>query len=101
MRLRTAAAVRGRRCRKLTAKPDLWAAERPQANPRAGGFFPHGKESGLTRDLENLEQKIGVPSGALPACFDAAFGLEITDEVEGEAADDGHVLGAVAGAVAR
>jgi hypothetical protein len=61
----------------------------------------HGKESRLTRDLEDLKQKIGVPSGALPACFDAAFGLEITDEVEGEAADDGHVLGAVAGAVSR
>src|SRR5688572_7030140 len=34
-------------------------------------------------------------------CFDASLGLVGADEAKGETADDGHVLGAVAAAVAR
>lgn len=41
-----------------------------------------------------------APGGAFATDFDAAFGLGAADEVEREAADDGHILGAVTGAVA-
>ena len=58
----------------------------------AKALLAHGTETRLTRDLENLEQKIRVPSGAFSACFDAADGFVVTDKVEGEAADDDHVL---------
>ncbi len=63
----------------------------------AKALLAHGTETRLTRDLANLEQKVRVPSGAFSACFDAADGFVVTDKVEGEAADDDHVLGVVAG----
>ncbi len=46
-----------------------------------------GTESGLTDNLEHLQQKIGVPSGPLSAGLDAALGFVAADEVEGEAAE--------------
>ena len=60
-------------------------------------MFGHGTESGLTSlEFEDLEEKLGVPSGGFAACFNAAFGFVCADEAEGETADDGHVFGAVA-----
>jgi hypothetical protein len=60
----------------------------------------HGAESRFMLPLQQPEQEI-VPSGALSACFDAALGFEIADDIEREAPDDRHVLGAVPGAIAR
>src|SRR4029077_13528168 len=61
----------------------------------------HGKESGLTADLENLEQEIGAPTCPFSAGLDASGGFVVAEEVESEAADDGYVLGAMACPVSR
>jgi hypothetical protein len=64
-------------------------------------LISHGQESGLTPDLENLEQEIGAPACAFSAGLDASGGFVASEGVESEAADDGHVLGAMAGPVSR
>jgi hypothetical protein len=51
--------------------------------------------------VKHAEQEVWVPSGDLAAGFDAALWLIAANEVEGEAADDNHVLGPVALSVAR
>jgi hypothetical protein len=51
--------------------------------------------------LENFQEKLGVPAGALTACLDTSFGFVGAHEVEGEATNDGHVFGTVAGPVSR
>src|SRR5450631_2306278 len=62
---------------------------------------PHGTESRLTsRYLKDFKQEGGVPACSLASCLDASLGLIGTDEIEGEAAQDGHILRAVAGPVA-
>ena len=52
-------------------------------------------------ELEDFEQEFRVPAGALSTGFDASLGLVGAYEAEGEASDDGHVFGTVAGSVAR
>ena len=47
-----------------------------------------------------MKQEIGAPSGEHSSCFDTAFGFAGAHEVKSEAADDGHVLGAVALSIA-
>jgi hypothetical protein len=42
----------------------------------------------------------GIPAGAFSAVFQGSLVIERPDEIEGEVADDGHVDGAVALAVA-
>jgi hypothetical protein len=58
-------------------------------------------ESRLTsRYLKDFKQEGGVPACSLASCLDASLGLIGTDEIEGEAAQDGHILRAVAGPAA-
>jgi hypothetical protein len=53
-----------------------------------------GAESRLTPQRpQYVEQKFGVPSGALAAALDGSFVGALTHQVEGEVADHGHVLG--------
>ncbi len=57
---------------------------------------PHGAESRLTSlQLKDLEEEARVPACGFSAGFDASLGFVGADEAEGEAANDGHVLGAV------
>ena len=51
--------------------------------------------------MEDFQEKLGVPACALAACLDASFGFVGAHEVEGEAANNGHIFGAVAGPVSR
>src|SRR5271165_1462791 len=61
----------------------------------------HGSESRLTViHLQDLQEKVGIPRSGFPSGFDASLGFVGAQETEDEAADDGHVLGAVAGAIA-
>src|SRR5260370_11268598 len=62
----------------------------------------HGTESRLTLfELEDLQQELRAPACGFAACLDASLGLVGAHETESEAADDGHVFGAVPGAEAR
>jgi hypothetical protein len=51
--------------------------------------------------LKDLQQEIGAPAGSFASCLDAPLGLIGTHEAEREAADEGHVLGSVAGPITR
>src|SRR3989442_15896741 len=62
----------------------------------------HGWESGLTVIyLQDFEEEVWAPACGFSAQLDASLGLVGTHEIEGETADDCHVLGPVAGSVAR
>jgi hypothetical protein len=50
--------------------------------------------------LKDLQEKLGVPAGAFSPGFDAPGFFVGADETESEAANGGHVFGAVASAIA-
>jgi hypothetical protein len=55
-----------------------------------------GDESRLTAErTEDLEQVLWVPGGAFAASLDGSLVGGLSDQIEGEVADDGHVLGPV------
>src|SRR5712671_3971567 len=61
----------------------------------------HGTESRLTLfELEHFEQKIGIPAGFFTACLDASAIFVGAYEAESKTANDGHILGAMAGSIA-
>jgi len=61
-----------------------------------------GTESRLmAKRAEDLQQILRVPRGSFAPSFDRSLVGGLSDQVEGEMADDGHVSGAVAGAQAR
>jgi NAD(P)-dependent dehydrogenase (short-subunit alcohol dehydrogenase family) len=67
----------------------------------AAGKAGQGNESRLTLDCPQYFQQVSVvPCGSLSSSLDGSFVIDLADEVEGEVADDGHVLGAVPGAQA-
>ena len=51
--------------------------------------------------LQDFEEEVWAPACGFSAQLDASLGLVGTHEIEGETADDCHVLGPVAGSVAR
>ena len=60
-----------------------------------------GNESRLTSErAEDLQQVLWIPGGPLAPPLDGSFVGDLANQIEGEVADDGHVLGAVAGAQA-
>lgn len=52
-------------------------------------------------ELEQLEKIVWVPTGCFSSGFDASFAFVGANQAKREAAQDGHVLGAAATAVAR
>src|SRR5215467_682410 len=67
--------------------------------PWAVVFPAQGNESRLTPQRpQYVEQEFGVPSSALAAAFGGSFVGTLADQVEGEVADHGHVLGPVTSA---
>src|SRR6202035_3707172 len=71
------------------------AARRPQ-------HAPQGNESRLTLQRpENLQQVLRIPRGALAASLDGALVGDLADQIKGEVADHGHVVGALAMARTR
>jgi hypothetical protein len=50
--------------------------------------------------LQDFQQILWVQRCALAASFDGSFVFELANQIEGKVADDGHVLGAVAGSQA-
>jgi hypothetical protein len=74
-------------------------------DPRVG--FAHlagpnqGNESRLTwQHPQYFQQVFWVPSGALATSLDGTFVCGLAHQIEGEVADDGHILGAVTDAQA-
>jgi hypothetical protein len=62
----------------------------------AGGLITQGNESRLTPQRpENFQQVLWVPGGTLAAALDRPVIGDLADEVEGEVAHHGHVLGAM------
>ena len=60
-----------------------------------------GNESRLTSQRpQYLHQVFWVPRGALAASFDGSLVCDLTNQIESEVADDGHIFSAVAGAQA-
>jgi hypothetical protein len=56
-----------------------------------------GNESRLTAErLKDFEQVLWIPRCAFAASFDGSFVCGLAHQIEGEVADDRHVLGAVA-----
>src|SRR5450631_3584356 len=68
--------------------------------PARHGAMAAGWRTCSSRYLKDFKQEGGVPACSLASCLDASLGLIGTDEIEGEAAQDGHILRAVAGPVA-
>ena len=46
-----------------------------------------------------MQEEVGIPACSFAVGFDASLGFVGADETEREAADDGHVLGAVTGSI--
>ena len=51
--------------------------------------------------MQDFEEEVGIPTCRFAAGFDASLRFVRAHEAEREASDDGHVLGAVAGSIAR
>ena len=63
--------------------------------------YAQGNESRLTSQRSQyLQEILRVPRCALAAALDGTFVCDLANQIESEMADDGHVLGAVAGAQA-
>ena len=85
--------------------PDAYITVEPGTNRKrppvtVGGVPCHGTESRLTLfELEDFEQKVGVPAGFFTARLDATTIFVGAYEAESETANDGHILCAVAGSI--
>ncbi len=51
--------------------------------------------------MKDFEQEGGIPACSLSSCLDTSLGIVGTDEIEGEASEDGHILCAVTGPISR